>query len=193
MGRVGAALILALSLAAPAAGQDTVISGLSARIVQDGVVVPVAKDGAVQRVVLLPAPFTLDFPGGAPDGDLWITFGFERFFDRLGAPPPGGLFGVASAYARDTTPEAALFFTDPACALSEIGPGFNILTFEHRRGDGYPITAIEPDSQSRGCEVAERFEHGEDALPRLRDLHAVIVVPGQVEGAVFVIFEFPET
>lgn len=178
-----AALCLATALATPAFAElrpDGTTALLGLGLTQNGTVLPLEQRGMAYVVSLAPGAFMLTFPGQVHEV-VAITFGPEGIFDLLDLPPETGLFGPGSAYAREEGPEAAHFMTDPLCTSPSYGPGFNYLDATRATAEGYPVAALQVDSASRTCKVAERLPGGVNLLGRVNPLYAVVRTDAGIE------------
>lgn len=162
-------VLLTMSAMSPAIAQDAPPLGVS----QYGAPVALEEAGEAYVVQIAPGPFTLTFADPVPDV-VAVTFGREGLFDSLSSKSEDGLFGTASAYARDPGPNAAHFMTDPLCASTYFGPGYNRLDADRRTDEGYPVAQLLADSRSRRCDVAGQFPTDTDLLGLINPIYAVV-------------------
>lgn len=148
---------------------------IKAQIVQDDQIVPLRLQEGTYYARLKGAPFEFVFPEGSPEV-FGVTFGFEGLFESVTGPEEMRPFGLGAGYARYEEPDAPYYFTDPLCASSFYGPGFNYLLAPHRIGNRYPVAEVHPDAASRRCENADKSSADEDILPSVSRLFVLLRV-----------------
>ncbi|MBF9060042.1 hypothetical protein HKCCSP123_12695 [Rhodobacterales bacterium HKCCSP123] len=171
-------LVLLAAIAAPPAHAEDqgLIPELRMRVVQNGLVVPMAVEGdGLWHVTLSAGPFAFEFPGGPPEA-FAVTFGPDGLFDLLDRPPDGGFFGPGAAMARYERPDPVHYFTDPACLGPEFGPPFNLLRPVHAEGNRFPVGAILHNPPRPDCGGADALAEGVDLLGSVPRFYAVMQV-----------------
>lgn len=176
--------IAALTLATPALADlrpDGTTALLGLGLSQNGAQVAMEEHGGTYYATVAPGPFVFTFADAQPE-IVAVTFGHEGLFDLIDLPPDQGLFGPGTAYARHAGPSAAHFMTDPLCASDHYGPGFNALDATRATDAGFPVTALQVGSTSRGCEAEDRLPSDTNLLERrVAPLHAVIRTDAGIE------------
>lgn len=176
-------VLLFIALATPALADlrpDGTTAQLGLGVVQNGVTVALDPVGEAYVAQLSPGGFTLTITGGTPEV-LAVSFGSEGLFDLIDLPPETRLFGPGTAYAREEGPGAVHFMTDPLCASTYYGPGFNLLDDTRRTPEGYPVAALHVDAASRSCTVEGRLPSDTDLLGRLSPIYAVVRTDAGIE------------